>query len=497
MRKSQAKLTAKIACIFLTLILIISSTSVAAVDIALSNISVKPTGNSPTPGTLVLSGDDDMARILQALKNGYESQHPGITLDIRTTSDYQGLSDLINGNCDIALYTGPVPIPYIFVGPANLTATKGIFNDKIRLKWTAANGAAGYYIYRSNSPDYYTASKIGTCVTAFYDDTTAEQNSACYYWVKSYDSSFHESYYSNIDLGWRGMLYLTYTAQKLSLLPGEVDAYASECLAFISATWNDQLSNTKGEKGAWDCKFAVSTEDGVTWGPGWYSWIDSAQIDINKIQNAKMMLHVIDDKAYIGSAPETTGNQPDYSPLASSVIDISVGLINSTPVGWLWTTYNVIQNMRSVFGDSPEDYYTSETRQLRTWHYSGFPRYASQWFCFFAAVDPGGTGALAVDFSMSYHFPNGEIHIPALYSFDTTVWDPYNPINYNSMPVHAEKRGATFATDKVPQRPQSGETPLSAFQGVTLVSVDKQPKKIYRLYSRNSPGKARLFKGAV
>ena len=108
------------------------------------------------------------------------------------------------------------------------------------------------------------------------------------------------------------MLYLTYTAQKLSLLPGEVDAYASECLAFISATWNDQLSNTKGEKGAWDCKFAVSTEDGVTWGPGWYSWIDSAQIDINKIQNAKMMLHVIDDKAYIGSAPETTGNQPDY-----------------------------------------------------------------------------------------------------------------------------------------------------------------------------------------
>jgi hypothetical protein len=65
------------------------------------------------------------------------------------------------------------------------------------------------------------------------------------------------------------------------------------------------------------------------------------------------------------------------------------------------------------------------------------------------------------------------------------------------MPVHAEKRGATFATDKVPQRPQSGETPLSAFQGVTLVSVDKQPKKIYRLYSRNSPGKARLFKGAV
>jgi hypothetical protein len=89
----------------LTLILLISSASVAAVNISPANTTVKPTGNSSPTGTIILSGGDEVASIIRAAKPGFEMRNPCITLDIRTTTDAQGLSEVINGNCDIAMYS--------------------------------------------------------------------------------------------------------------------------------------------------------------------------------------------------------------------------------------------------------------------------------------------------------------------------------------------------------------------------------------------------------
>ncbi len=99
--------------------------------------------------------------------------------------------------------------------PAGVQASDGTFTDKVRLTWSAVDGAEAYEVFRADSDDSGAATLLGQTSVAQYDDATAaapEKTGGCkptttdhdyYYWVKA-GSSCGESGFSASDNGYRG-----------------------------------------------------------------------------------------------------------------------------------------------------------------------------------------------------------------------------------------------------------------------------------------------------
>ncbi len=69
--------------------------------------------------------------------------------------------------------------------PTGVTASDGLYPDKVRLTWDHAAGAASYEIWRHTTRDVSVAGKIGQAVLEWYDDPTALNQTTYYYWVKA------------------------------------------------------------------------------------------------------------------------------------------------------------------------------------------------------------------------------------------------------------------------------------------------------------------------
>lgn len=78
-----------------------------------------------------------------------------------------------------------VPTP---MAPQSLTATDGVYTDKVKLTWAPVNIATSYEIFKASSQ---TAQKqsIGISDNANFDDFTGEQNIMFWYWVKACNDS--------------------------------------------------------------------------------------------------------------------------------------------------------------------------------------------------------------------------------------------------------------------------------------------------------------------
>lgn len=93
------------------------------------------------------------------------------------------------------LLTTPVfaaaPLP-----PANVSASDGMYADKIEISWTGASGATYYDIYRAELPAYLGGipSKIGSSADTSYEDFSATCDKIYYYWVKSKNSDGASKY---------------------------------------------------------------------------------------------------------------------------------------------------------------------------------------------------------------------------------------------------------------------------------------------------------------
>ena len=80
-------------------------------------------------------------------------------------------------------YMGSVVLP----APSNLSATNGIYTDRIELSWTSVVGATGYYVYRAISYDGPYISK-GLVNESSYVDSDIDSDVTYFYKVKSCDS---------------------------------------------------------------------------------------------------------------------------------------------------------------------------------------------------------------------------------------------------------------------------------------------------------------------
>lgn len=69
--------------------------------------------------------------------------------------------------------------------PINVSASDGLFSDRVRVTWSAVSGATSYDIYRATSSDSATSTVIGNPTTTSFDDTTVEVGTQYWYWVKA------------------------------------------------------------------------------------------------------------------------------------------------------------------------------------------------------------------------------------------------------------------------------------------------------------------------
>ena len=109
---------------------------------------------------------------------------------------------MINGDCDIAMYSGSLSSFNIPAAPTNVQATDGGYTVKI--SWTASSGATGYKIFRNTTNNSGSAVQIDVTTTpniTSYEEAPPKVGTTYYYWVKAY--SDFDSAFSGSDSGWR------------------------------------------------------------------------------------------------------------------------------------------------------------------------------------------------------------------------------------------------------------------------------------------------------
>lgn len=78
---------------------------------------------------------------------------------------------------------GPSPIP----APTGVSASDGVYTDKVHVTWNVVSEASFYEVWRSASNNTAGASNLGTTATTAYDDMTVATTpgTILYYWVKT------------------------------------------------------------------------------------------------------------------------------------------------------------------------------------------------------------------------------------------------------------------------------------------------------------------------
>ncbi len=119
-----------------------------------------------------------------------------------------------------------------FLPPTEVFASNGTFSDKVRVTWTTVSGATNYQLYRAAS-----AEGTKTAITPWqpgvtFDDSTAPEGSAVYYWVKAAldKNGGQASDFSAAASGWR-------TAPTASPPTGVAASDGSVC-GRIRVSWN-------------------------------------------------------------------------------------------------------------------------------------------------------------------------------------------------------------------------------------------------------------------
>ncbi len=72
--------------------------------------------------------------------------------------------------------------------PSGLSATEGIYRDKVQVRWNSSPGAEGYGLWRSTNDESSAASRITRTTETYYDDSSVTSRVVYFYWVKSTNS---------------------------------------------------------------------------------------------------------------------------------------------------------------------------------------------------------------------------------------------------------------------------------------------------------------------
>ncbi len=120
---------------------------------------------------------------------------------------------LISGTAHAATGFGISPVFTLGMrapaAPPGLTASMGVFVDKVQLAWSAVSNAAGYQVWRHTVNASNRATQIANCVTPNYNDHSAVGGHYYYCWVKATNFA-GASACSTSAGGWKRSAGLTY-----------------------------------------------------------------------------------------------------------------------------------------------------------------------------------------------------------------------------------------------------------------------------------------------
>lgn len=145
------------------------------------------------------------------------------------------------------------------ISPFGVSASDGIFSDKVRVIWTRSAKASAYLIYRHIANDANTAQILvvlpGTQTGAnqfSYDDTSATPETNYYYWIKA-TNSVCDSPLSASDSGWKGVApSVTTQPESQTKLPGAPVTFSITAAgsAPLSYQWQKNGVNIAGATAA-------------------------------------------------------------------------------------------------------------------------------------------------------------------------------------------------------------------------------------------------------
>ncbi len=102
----------------------------------------------------------------------------------RYTYWLRSISGVMTGKFSAAS-SGFRPLP----PPARPVASRGTFNDKVRLQWTAVTNAGLYEIWRSPSNTFASAIRVSSAASTAFDDATAQPGIRYFYWVRALNAA--------------------------------------------------------------------------------------------------------------------------------------------------------------------------------------------------------------------------------------------------------------------------------------------------------------------
>jgi cytochrome c peroxidase len=130
--------------------------------------------------------------------------------------------------------------------PTGVTATDGVYANKVGLHWDTIRDATTYRIFRGTTPVPSAAADIGTTPANYFFDTSAEPSQTYYYWVRA-ENTGNVSPLSVSDQGTRAMGTISDLFPPLDppMAPAENEGTAAKAYLGKTLFWDEQMSSTK------------------------------------------------------------------------------------------------------------------------------------------------------------------------------------------------------------------------------------------------------------
>ncbi|MBN2239076.1 MAG: hypothetical protein JW712_04830 [Dehalococcoidales bacterium] len=161
------------------------------------------------------------------------------------------------------------------------------------------------------------------------------------------------------------------------------DIYAASSMGYMGAEWSSAR-----EVWCFNFRFVGTGATRYSTSGTPRDRITIAGMEVEGYANTEhMALWTSGDSRYIGSVPESSGSQPDYSDVATAVVGLAITAINNLGLSFAWATAGMISAMYSTVDST-----TSQDDYLwRQWNWSGGISDAGQFFWVLVDVDPNET----------------------------------------------------------------------------------------------------------
>lgn len=159
--------------------------------------------------------------------------------------------------------------------------------------------------------------------------------------------------------------------------PEWADVYAASSIAFMGAEWSSARQ-------AWAFNYKFAGTASANWRTGYDAdLIRMACMEISCTSNQdNAAFWTSSSPQYLGSAPESTGSEPDYAAVASAVVGLAITAINNLGASYVWSVLSLLDAMKST-----NDGETSRSDYLyREWMWSPDESDVGQFFWFIVVL---------------------------------------------------------------------------------------------------------------